>query len=80
MNEWKVGQEIIVKAQPFNHVDDREITLRYLGEGVLQDVTNGNKVMFNTMLFPYIYENMNLPLGLVHNRLVRESYKVVRVI
>lgn len=79
MKTWQVGQEIIVIAQSFNHSDDRKIVLKYLGEGILEDVRNGNRVSFNLDLFPYVYEDMNLPLGLVHNILVRESYKVVQV-
>lgn len=79
MKTWQVGQEITVIAQSFNHSDDRKIVLKYLGEGILEDVRNGNRVSFNLDLFPYIYEDMNLPLGLVHNILVRESYKVVQV-
>lgn len=79
MKTWKVGQEITVIAQSFNHSDDRKIILKYLGEGILEDVRNGNRVSFNLDLFPYVYEDMNLPLGLVHNILVRESYKVVQV-
>lgn len=80
MRNWKVGQEIVVEAQSFNHSDNRKIVLKYIGDGILEDISNGNQVEFNIDIFPHVYEEMNLPLGLIHNPLVRESYKVVHLI
>ena len=78
--KWEVGQEIIVKASDVNHVDDREIRLKYLGEGYLEDTSNGNKVWFNDNLFPTVFEGMCISLGLTMNVAVSESYEVTEIL
>lgn len=78
--KWEIGDEIIVAASSINHEDKREITLKYLGEGILEDVNNGNRVWFNNTLFPTVFEGMCLSLGLVLNRAVCESYEVLKVL
>ena len=78
--KWEVGKEIIVAASDINHNDKREITLRYLGKGYLEDTRNGNKVWFNDVLFPNVFEGMCLSLGLTHNMSVCETYEVIKIL
>jgi hypothetical protein len=78
--KWQIGTEVVVAASQINHEDDREITLKYIGDGYLEDVRNGNKVWFNDVLFPNVFEGMCLSLGLVHNMSVCETYEVLRIL
>lgn len=79
-HKWVVGDVIVVMASSINHEDKREITLEYLGDGILEDTSNGNRVWFNSTLFPTVFKGMCLSLGLTLNRAVCESYEVLRVL
>lgn len=80
VENWEVGKKVVVSASDINHDDKREITLEYLGDGYLEDVTNGNRVWFDNTLFPNVFEGMCISLGLVHNIAVCETYEVVTVL